>query len=115
MVQGYIDLYILNFIQNQITYTIFFIILTTFSMFIDTSTAFFMEIKCLHLNEYQYCFFFTLLIFLAFMTRKKTQKKILQKNTELKWIFFVLMNMGVIFLEFWVTIYPYISSSHPQI
>lgn len=41
-------------------------------MFIDTSTAFFMEINCLHLNEYWY-WIFALFIFLAIITGKKKQ------------------------------------------
>lgn len=41
---------ILNFIQNQVIHIVFFKTLT-FSMITDISIAFFMETKCLHLNE----------------------------------------------------------------
>lgn len=58
--------------------------------------------------------FFTLFIFLAFMTGKKTQKKILQKNTDWKWIFFCPYEYGCNFfriLSNYIPIHQFLSSS----
>lgn len=69
-------------------------------MFIDTSIAFFMEIKCLHLNEYQYWFFYPFHFLSFYDWGKKHKRKFYRKIQTESEYFFVLMNMGVIFLEF---------------
>lgn len=52
-------------------------------MFIDTSIAFFMEIKCLHLNEYQYWFFYPF-HFLSFYDWEKNTKENSTEKYRLK-------------------------------